>query len=204
MHEYFDASIFCKNNNIDFISVTSYDLKNRFDIEKILNIDFDFLLVASWQRLLPKEVLSQSKKLSLGVHGGVKGIEKSRGRSPQNWAMITGAQIFQLSIFKLEAGVDNGSIFNTRTFSYNQFDDIETSYYKVAISVVDMVLEILLDYDSGLKSIPQKDRDAQYYPQRIPEDGAIDWHQKSDIIYDFVRALSKPYPGAFTECENGF
>ena len=101
LHEYFDASIFCKNNNIDFISVTSYDLKNRFDIEKILNIDFDFLLVASWQRLLPKEVLSQSKKLSLGVHGGVKGIEKSRGRSPQNWAMITGAQIFQLSIFKL-------------------------------------------------------------------------------------------------------
>ena len=66
-----------------------------------------------------------------------------------------------------------------------------------------MVLEILLDYDSGLKSIPQKIEMPNIIHSEY-EDGAIDWHQKSDIIYDFVRALSKPYRGAFTECENGF
>jgi methionyl-tRNA formyltransferase len=35
-------------------------------------------------------------------------------------------------------------------------------------------------------------------PRRQPEDGRLDWTRSSDEIYDFVRALTRPYPGAFT------
>ena len=35
-------------------------------------------------------------------------------------------------------------------------------------------------------------------PQRAPSDGLIDWSRPSLDVYNFIRAQTRPYPGAFT------
>ncbi|UCE62438.1 MAG: hypothetical protein JSU63_09995, partial [Phycisphaerales bacterium] len=48
---------------------------------------------------------------------------------------------------------------------------------------------------------PQNHNEATYYPKRTPADGLIDWLQPTDAIYRLIRAVGRPYPGAFSFCE---
>ena len=41
------------------------------------------------------------------------------------------------------------------------------------------------------------------YPQRSPEDGLIDLSWSKEEIFNFIRAQSSPYPGAFIELDGG-
>ena len=45
--------------------------------------------------------------------------------------------------------------------------------------------------------IPQSG-EPSFYPKRTPEDGLIDWNKSLSEIHNFVKALAKPYPGAFS------
>jgi len=39
---------------------------------------------------------------------------------------------------------------------------------------------------------------ASAWPKRLPADGIIDWETRARYLYDWVRAQTRPYPGAFT------
>jgi methionyl-tRNA formyltransferase len=45
---------------------------------------------------------------------------------------------------------------------------------------------------------PQDETRATWFPRRTPADGRIDWNRSALEIHNWVRALSRPYPGAFT------
>jgi methionyl-tRNA formyltransferase len=45
---------------------------------------------------------------------------------------------------------------------------------------------------------PQDHAAATVMPRRRPEDGVIDWSRTTKQLHDWVRALTHPYPGAFT------
>jgi methionyl-tRNA formyltransferase len=49
-----------------------------------------------------------------------------------------------------------------------------------------------------IPEIPQDHRAASYFGGRKPEDGRIDWAKPAVSIYNLVRAVTHPYPGAFT------
>jgi methionyl-tRNA formyltransferase len=85
----------------------------------------------------------------------------------------------------------------SRKFYYTDFDDIETSYYKTTWLSVEMLLEILKNPVKYINGVSQEG-EPRYFPTRKPEDGGIDWNLKKIDIYNFVRALTHPYPGAFT------
>ena len=84
----------------------------------------------------------------------------------------------------------------SRKFELSNYDDIVTSYHKSSILVSEMILKNIfkLSENSG---IIQKGT-IRFLPQRIPEDGGIDWNRKSFEIYNFIRGQTHPYPGAFS------
>lgn len=70
---------------------------------------------------------------------------------------------------------------------------------KSAILLSEIIVEVVKNYDKyQLIAIEQNEISCLYLPQRIPNDGMIDWNRDSNQIYNFVRAQTKPYPGAFT------
>ncbi len=194
---------FCQKNDLEFIEVESYALSNPNDKKKLLNLNIDILIVSGWQRLVPSWLIEHCKVCVIGSHGSVHGITGGRGRSPQNWALMLGKEKFDISIFKIDGGIDSGPIIDTRTFVISDLDDIKTTYYKVSWLTAEMIIDHIKNGKMFSDRFVKQKGKARYLPQRLPEDGEMDWSRTSKEIYDFIRALTKPYPGAFSSIGKG-
>lgn len=190
---------YCRKNNLDFIGVKSYSLTDTQDQEKLQKLDLDLLLVLGWQRLIPEWFLNQCKIGAIGVHGSSSGITKGRGRSPQNWALILGKKKFIISIFFLNQKIDAGKVIDSASFVLTPFDNIQTSYYKTNILTAEMIIKNIKNKNIIKGKGKSQTGRPTYLPQRLPEDGAIDWKRSATEILGFINALTHPYPGAFTE-----
>lgn len=188
-----DISEFATKINAQFYAAASYDLSKPCDKDFLLSQNIRLIWVAGWQRLLPQWLLRHSTGGAIGGHGSPDGINKGRGRSPQNWALIMGCSNFKIALFELTAGIDDGPVIYEREFNYTIFDDITTSYKKVSLCMGGMVVEYLSSQIHRPISL-NNDGSSMYYPQRIASDGSIDWNGKVNDIYNFVRALTHPYP----------
>lgn len=195
---YVYLSEYCCNVGMDFFEVDTYSLTNKSDKELLLNLDIDILIVSGWQRLLPLWLIEHCKVCVIGAHGSMGGITRGRGRSPQNWALILGAKEFNISIFKIDSGIDSGDIIDSRKYELTLFDDIRTSYNKSCLAIAEMIVENISNGRILEGVFSKQEGMSTYLPQRLPEDGQLDWHRTSLEIHNFVRALTRPYPGAFT------
>ena len=196
---YMHLQEYCDQNNLEFISMDNYSFNKEGDKEKLLKLKVDLVFILGWQRLVPDWFIEHCAHGVIGVHGSTQGITAGRGRSPQNWALIMGGRQFEVSLFRVDSGIDSGDVLATRRFPYDEFDDIKTSYYKVSWATSEMLVSC---YENGVfesnEGKPQAS-DAKYLPQRKPEDGMIDWNLEANVIDRFVKALTRPYPGAETK-----
>jgi methionyl-tRNA formyltransferase len=157
----------------------------------------DVVLVVGWTQLLKPELLRVPKIACLGFHASL--LPKYRGRAPVNWAIINGETVTGNTMITLEPEADTGDIVAQRAIPITDEDDCNTIYQKVGQTEVEMLEEILPMMRRGL--LPRKKQDdsqATVMPKRRPEDGLIDWRRSSREIYNWVRALTDPYPGAFS------
>lgn len=194
---YIDISIFAAELGVPFYYAQSYNLKADVDRQTFETLDFDLIWVSGWQRLVPEWLISLAPLGVLGGHGSPDGIHGGRGRSPQNWALLLGCERFDLALFRITAGVDDGPVVAQRSFFYRPEDDIQVSYYRASLATADMICEVLEFPDLLKVAQPQPD-EAFYYPQRLPEDGRVDWSLTRDSVTRHCRALTKPYPGLKT------
>ena len=98
----------------------------------------------------------------------------------------------------MKPGVDDGDIISYEVFDINKWDSCKTLYYKISILQKRMLKDNIPKLiKNNFQKTPQEG-EPTFYPKRTPEDGKINW-KKSDLeLYDFIRAITKPYPGAFT------
>lgn len=159
----------------------------------------DVLLVIGWTQLVKEELLA-IPRLSLGFHASL--LPKYRGRAPINWALIHGERETGNTLIVLAKGADAGDIVAQRKIAITDQDDCATLYDKVAATEVDMLREVLPLIEAGrMPRRGQDDAAATVMPKRRPEDGRIDWSRGARELYDWIRALTHPYPGAFTSLE---
>ena len=196
---YIDIADFCDKFKIEFEYVDDYSLVNEDPLK--LCYGADLLWVAGWQRLLPEPFLKVAKFGVVGAHGSCDGITKGRGRSPQNWALIIGAKSFEISLFKINPGIDDGPILGTASFELNEKDTISSSYIKANLCIAD----ILCDYVNSHKDVKPQEQSSiipEYFPKRTVDDGFVDWTMKHCDISNQIKALSNPYPNARTIYNN--
>ena len=187
-----------RKNNIPIYFPKTYSLKDNDDISFFEKNNFDILLLGGWQRLIPEIILSKLKIGGIGFHGSSELLPKGRGRSPVNWSLIEGKTQFILHAFLMTPGIDDGDVITHEIFDINQWDTCQTIYYKISI-IQKRILEEFIPklLSNNFKHIPQTG-EPSYYEKRTPDDGLIDWSKSVHEIYNFVRALTRPYPGAFT------
>lgn len=157
----------------------------------------DLLLVVGWTQLVKPELLRVPKFACLGFHASL--LPKSRGRAPVNWAIINGETVTGNTMIVLEPEADSGDIVAQRAIPITDQDDCCTIYQKVGETEVEMLDEVMPFIEKGiLPRRKQDDSQATVMPKRRPEDGIIDWNRPVEAIYNWVRALTAPYPGAFS------
>lgn len=157
----------------------------------------DLLVVLGWSQIIGDVVLGIPRIGTVGAHASL--LPHNRGSAPVNWAIINGETESGNTLMWLNAGVDTGDIVDQRAFSISDEDTCATLYDKVAESNAEMMLDLVAALERGeMPRRPQPVSDESVLPRRKPSDGLIDWALSDQRIYDFVRALTRPYPGAFT------
>ncbi len=200
---YYDYTPLAKRYDIPIYYPKSYNLKASEDIAFFQREAFDLLIQGGWQRLFPDEILQTLSIGAIGIHGSSEFLPRGRGRSPYNWSLIEGKKRFILHFFLIKPGIDDGDVFHFEQFEINEFDDINTMYYKGAIVTKKAYKNFLPKLlDGSIETFPQKG-EASYYPKRTAKDGKIDFNTMDvDAIYNLIRAVTKPYPGAFAYIDN--
>lgn len=196
--EYFNYDSFCMERQLEYIAVDTYILNADEDKKKLSDLEIDLLIVGSWQRLLPQWLIDKCRYGIIGAHGSPEGITGGRGRSPQNWALLLGEKQFTLSIFWIDKGIDSGAVIDTRQFEIDETDDILVSYIKVNLLKAEMIIHNLENGNIVHHRGRVQSAEGFYLPKRTKADGMIDWNRSCKDIYYMVRALTRPYPGAYT------
>ncbi|OGK28120.1 hypothetical protein A3C28_01180 [Candidatus Roizmanbacteria bacterium RIFCSPHIGHO2_02_FULL_39_9] len=197
---YTDLGSFAKKNRIKIIRPKTYGLKSEYDKKAIGDLKLDVLLVCGWQRLVPEWLLSTLTIGAFGTHGSWKPLPYGRERSPGNWSLLLGKDTFIDNLFKYDSGIDSGAIVGSIQFKLSPFDTIATYYHKDQLVQQTLLLKHLPALLSGTFNYRMQPtaKKAFLLPKRTEEDGVIDWNWKTEYIFNLVRAVTRPYPGAYT------
>lgn len=169
----------------------------------------DLLCIIGWSELAPPELLDipKMKHESTHRHSATHGcigihptlLPQGRGRAPIPWSLIYGLERSGVTLFYLEEGADTGDIVLQSEFLIDLEDDASTVYSKVADLHYELMKEAMPLLASGTAPrTPQNPEQATVWKRRKPEDGEIDWSKTQMELYNWIRALTYPYPGAFT------
>jgi len=152
-------------------------------------------VVAGWHHMVPKSWLDYAP--AFGLHASL--LPDYSGGAPLVWAMINGEKETGIILFQFTDGVDNGPIIGQAKTQIREDETIATLYARIEELGLELLMQYLPELAAGKAKLESQDESKRHvFPQRGPEDGVIDWNWSARDIYNFVRAQTKPYPGAFT------
>ena len=191
--DYADLTKICKINQIPYKYLDN--INSRESIEWIKKLNPDIIFCFGWSSLIKKELLELPEMGILGYHPA--NLPQNRGRHPLIWALALGLKKSASTFFFMKEGADDGDILSQKEFFIEYEDDAGSLYEKVTKIALKQIEEFLPQLeDKTFKVIKQDDTKANIWRKRSKQDGQIDFRMSSYAIYNLVRALTKPYPGA--------
>ena len=176
-------------------------LKNdRVTIEKLKELEPDFIIVVAFGQILTKEVLDIPKFCCINLHASL--LPKNRGAAPINWAIINGDKVTGNTTMIMGEGIDTGDMLLkeqveiTEEMTYGQLHDI------LSVSGAQLVMDTIKKYSLG-QIIPEKqiDSNSSYAKMLNKEIALINWNKTAVDISNFIRGLN-PKPAAYTIYDN--
>lgn len=184
--------------NIPVFEADTYGLNDERTRKFIEENEFDIGISMGWQRLVPGYILDKFEYGVFGFHGNCGYLPFGRGRSPLNWSIILGDTRFNLNLFQYDEKADSPNIFATEMFSITPHDDIRTAQYKNMICSKNLIRKLLKAYQSDAIVIRKGSKDFDsWYEKRTSADGKIDFKGRTRDIYNLIRGVASPFPGAF-------
>ena len=185
---------FCNKRKIHLIKTPN--VNNNEVIEAAL--DLDWLFIIGWSQIARERLLDAPKCGVLGIHPTL--LPVGRGRAAIPWAILKGLDETGVTLFKLDTGVDTGPIVAQRRIELASDETASGLYEKVNDEHRALIRDAWPRLASGeVEFSPQDDSAATVWPGRKPEDGEI---LRSMTVYEvdrLVRAVTRPYPGAFLD-----
>ena len=195
--------------NVWFGSVVEWAKRNRVQIfcpekvntpewiGRIRDLSPDVIFSFYYRHLLGREILAIPKEGAFNLHGSL--LPAYRGRCPVNWVLVNGEQRTGITLHDMLEAPDAGDIVGQKEVPIEFQDTAVTLYEKLCAKGKELLAETLPLIKNGTAPrIPQNLKQGNYYGGRRPEDGKVDWNWPVRRIYNMVRAVTEPYPGAFS------
>lgn len=166
--------------------------------DRIAQMRPDLILSVYYRNMISTKILGLAPLGAFNMHGSL--LPKYRGRAPINWAVLHGEPRIGMTLHRMVKAPDAGAIVDQEGVDIGPRDTAEQAFRKVlpcARRVLARQIDALLQ--GRARETPQDDSQATYFGGRTPEDGWIDWTKTSTEIFNLIRAVTDPYPGAFTE-----
>jgi len=185
---------FCRANNINLLK--SSHVNNPEVLQAIQLSGIDWLFIVGWSQIASIGVLSAPKMGVLGMHPTL--LPVGRGRAAIPWAILNGLEKTGVSMFKMDTGVDTGPVAAQIEIPLSPITTATDLYSKVDaahVALIHKTIPLLLS--NKLNLVKQDESKATLWSGRKPEDGEI---QLNGSVFDaekLIRAVTRPYPGAF-------
>ena len=191
--DFTDLTDICQQNKIPYKYIL--DINDSEVIEWIGYLEADIIFCFGWSRLLKKQLLNCVTMGVLGCHPAF--LPLNRGRHPLIWALALGLEQTASTFFFMDEGADSGEILSQHIVTIN-YDDNASLLYKKIVSTSEKQIEEFLPLlsNNNYKTVKQDEKLSNKWRKRSKIDGEIDWRMTSRAIYNLVRSLSSPYPGA--------
>jgi methionyl-tRNA formyltransferase len=157
----------------------------------------DLLFSFYYRSMVGPKILSIPRLGALNLHGSL--LPKYRGRAPVNWVLVNGERETGVTLHFMVAKPDAGDIVGQAPVNI-YFDDTAFTLFRKLEKAAEKLLDKLLPViaKGAIPRRPNEIEKGSYYGGRRPEDGEIDWTLPALRIYNLVRAVTRPYPGAFS------
>jgi methionyl-tRNA formyltransferase len=165
-------------------------------VSDLRRLELDLIIVDSYSMRLPADVLAIPSRGAFNVHGAL--LPAYRGANPTQWALLNDERETGVTIHLMTEEFDAGDIVAQRRLRI-RFDDTWVDIHARMRQTTEELLaeQVPRIIDGTYDRRPQDPAAARHFSRRHPEDGRIDWGASVLAIYNLVRALVAPNPGAF-------
>lgn len=174
------------------------NINDAASVAAIRAAELDWLCIIGWSQIARAEVLAAPKRGCLGMHPTL--LPEGRGRASVPWAILKGLPETGVTLFQLDDGVDSGPILAQERLALAPDETATTLYARVDAAHRTLIRRVWPAFLRGeVTPRPQDDARATYWPGRTPEDGRLDPAMSVAEAERLVRAVTRPYPGAFID-----
>jgi methionyl-tRNA formyltransferase len=158
----------------------------------------ELVFVVGWYQLVREPFLALAREGTFGMHPTL--LPRHRGRASIPWAILSGLAHTGVTLFEIvDDTADSGAIVGQAVVDVAPDETATSLFDKVSrahVELLDECVPLLLARTAP--RVAQDPSRASSWPRRRPADGIIDWETRAPYLYDWVRAQTRPYPGAFT------
>jgi UDP-4-amino-4-deoxy-L-arabinose formyltransferase/UDP-glucuronic acid dehydrogenase (UDP-4-keto-hexauronic acid decarboxylating) len=173
------------------------DINHPLIVQKIRAMEPEVIFSFYYRNMVKQEILAIPPKGCINLHGSL--LPAYRGRCPVNWVLANGESETGVTLHYMTPKPDDGDIIAQQRIAIDYDDTAKSLFGKMARSAETLLLEALPKIKDGTATrTPQDHSAASYYGGRKPADGEINWEMGAEQIRNLVRAVTRPYPGAFS------
>jgi methionyl-tRNA formyltransferase len=174
------------------------DVNAETTLDEVRRLDPELIFVVGWSQLVRDPFVALAREGVFGMHPTL--LPRHRGRAPIPWAILSGLARTGVTLFEIvDATADSGAIVGQAIVDIAHDETATTLFERLAEVHVELVREYVPQLIARTAPrIRQDPARASTWPKRAPADGIIDWDTRAPYLYDWVRAQTRPYPGAFT------
>ena len=157
----------------------------------------DYIFSFYYRSLIGEHILALAKKGAYNVHGSM--LPQYRGRAPVNWVLVNGETKTGVTLHHMVSKADAGDIVAQTPVDIDYEDTaytLQRKLLKAAQAIFKTQFPLIAQGKAG--RTPQDITKGRYFGRRTPADGQIDWEKSAEVVRNLVRAVTVPYPGAFT------
>jgi methionyl-tRNA formyltransferase len=178
--------------------VETADVNSEETLAALRALDPELVFVVGWSQLVRDPFIALAREGVFGMHPTL--LPRHRGRAPIPWAILSGLARTGVTLFEIvDATADSGAIVGQVAVDIGPDETATTLFDRLGRAHVELVREYVPQLLAGTAPrVPQDPRRASSWAKRVPADGIIDWETRAPYLYDWVRAQTRPYPGAFT------
>jgi UDP-4-amino-4-deoxy-L-arabinose formyltransferase/UDP-glucuronic acid dehydrogenase (UDP-4-keto-hexauronic acid decarboxylating) len=173
------------------------DINHPLWVERIRGMEPDIIFSFYYRNMVGKEILEIPPAGCLNLHGSL--LPRYRGRCPVNWVLIHGEKETGVTLHYMTARPDDGDMAGQKRVLIDETDTALSLHGKLADAAAALLDDLLPKIRANrVQRISQDPSRASYFGGRRPDDGVIDWAMDADSVRNLVRAVARPYPGAFS------
>ena len=167
-------------------------LRDEDVVDELLKIECDYIVVAAYGQILPKEVLDHAPCINL--HASI--LPQYRGASPIQQSLLNNDEKTGVTAMLMDVGLDTGDILKIEEFEIPKDMVVGELFEALTDIASELTVDVLKNFNSYTAQ-KQNDSKATHCTKITKANGLVEFDEAKEL-YNKYRAYT-PWPGIYLE-----